>query len=148
MSNNKFKVHQITPNGGKKLERKLTRVEALEKAVRELAGLPNFLLQRFQAVLKTVEDLRFTYEVVGQILQEKAIISQEELTAKGNSIIEERKKARAEQLESLKKQKEELSKEEKEKEDVKREVVQELMQPNEELQEKQIQTEDVSIKEI
>jgi hypothetical protein len=144
MNKKNFKVHQITPKGGKKLEKKLTRIEALEKAVRELAGLPNFLLQRFQTVLKTVEDLRFTYEVIGQILQEKNIITQEELTAKGNDIIEERKKERAEQLEKLKEQKENIETED----DLKREVAQELMQPNEELQEKQIQTEDVSIKEI
>ena len=134
---------------GVKLEKKLTRVEALEKAVKELSSLPNFLLQRFQTVLKVSEDLRFTYEVIGQILQEKGIITQEELTAKGNSIIEERKKARAEELENLKKLQKENSKIElTENEDAKKDVARDLMQPNEELQKTQLQDKDVSIKAI
>ncbi|MCK9442183.1 MAG: hypothetical protein M0Q13_12270, partial [Methanothrix sp.] len=114
------------------------------------ASLPNFLLQRFQVVLKTVEDLRFTYEVVGQILQEKGIITQEELTAKGNSIIEERKKEREAKLEQLKQQTKEKSLEvvNTEEDELKSEVARDLMQPNKELQNTQIQTEDVSIKEI
>ena len=146
-----YKVHQInTATKGKRLEKQPTRMEKLEDAVKKLASLPNFLLQRFQVVLKTVEDLRFTYEVVGQILQEKGIITQEELTAKGNSIIEERKKEREAKLEQLKQQTKEKSLEvvNTEEDELKSEVARDLMQPNKELQNTQIQTEDVSIKEI
>ena len=156
MTKKNYKVHQINASKGQRLEKQPTRMERLEGAVRRLAGLPDFLLQRFQVVLKTVEDLRFTYEVVGQILQEKGIITQEELTAKGNAIIEERKKEREAKLEQLKQSKEqglevvnaEKSIVDTENDELKSEVAEELMQPDKELQETQIQTEDVSIKEI
>lgn len=159
MSKNGAKVHKMKQtNPGMKLEKKLTRVERLEKAVRQLAGMPQFLLQRFQDIVKVVEDVRFTYEVIGQILQEKGIITQEEVTAKGKLLIEERKKAREAQLEKLKKEKEakensetsdtSLLSEKTEEDEVKSEVARELMRPREDLQEKQEQDNDVSIKEI
>lgn len=130
-------------NNGFKLEKKPSRIEKIEKAIKELASLPNFLLQRFQTVLKVVEDLRFTYEILGQVLQDKGIISQEEITEKGNAIIAERKKAKEIELEKLKQTKEAITNE-----SVKSDLVNELMKPNTNLQETQIQEKDVSIKEI
>lgn len=130
-------------NKGFKIEKQPTRIERIEKAIKELASLPNFLLQRFQTVLKVVEDLRFTYEIVGQILQDKGIISQEEITEKGNAIISERKKAKDAELEKLKQVKEDVTNE-----SVKNDLVNELMKPNVDLQKTQIQEKDVSIKEV
>lgn len=128
---------------GFKLEKQPTRIERIEKAIKELASLPNFLLQRFQTVLKVVEDLRFTYEIVGQILQDKGVITQEEITEKGNAIIAERKKAKEAELEKLKQVKEDVTNE-----SIKNDLVNELMKPNIDLQKTQIQEKDVSIKEI
>lgn len=130
-------------NNGFKLEKKPSRIEKIEKAIKELASLPNFLLQRFQTVLKVVEDLRFTYEILGQVLQDKGIISQEEITEKGNAIIAERKKSKEIELEKLKQIKEDITND-----SVKSDLVNELMKPDTNLQETQIQEKDVSIKEI
>jgi hypothetical protein len=158
------KVHKMTQrSSGKRLQKKLTRVERLEKAVKQLSGMPQFLLQKFQDIVKVVEDVRFTYEVLGQILQEKGIITQEEVTEKGKILIEERKKARDEQIKKLKDKeeaKEKLENSNVEVEEVKKElapadvdelrseVAKDLMQPREDLKEKQTQDKDVSIKEI
>jgi Na+/phosphate symporter len=139
-----FKMSQSNP--GVKLEKKPTRVERLEIAVKQLAGMPQFLLQRFQDVVKVVEDIRFTYEIIGQILQDKGIITQEDVTAKGKIIIEQRKKEREEHLKKLKEQEENINK--KDTKELKSEVVTELMQPREDLQKDQIQDKDVSIKKI
>jgi len=130
-------------NKGFKIDKQPTRIERIEKAIKELASFPNFLLQRFQTVLKVVEDLRFTYEIVGQILQDKGIISQEEITEKGNAIISERKKIKEAELEKLKQVKEDVTNE-----SIKNDLVNELMRPNKDLQKTQIQEKDVSINEL
>jgi hypothetical protein len=138
------KIHNISQgHSGVRLDKKLTKLEKLEVAVRNLANMPQFLLQNFQNLIKVVEDVRFTYEVIGRVLQDKNLITQEELTAKGNLIIAERKKIREEKMEKVNGKENSL-----ETEEIKSEVARELMQPREDLKDTQVQDKDVSIKEI
>ena len=169
MSKNDVNIHKMPPKGFRQ-QKRLTRVERLEQAVKRLSSLPQFLLQRFQDLTKVVQDLRFTYEVLGRILQEKGIISQEEVTDMGNKLIEQQRKENEKKLKLMKEEadqkkdrekldseiegevvetlsSDEVKKELHSKEDNLREdMAKELMKPRKDLQEKQIQNVDVSIK--
>jgi hypothetical protein len=160
--------------GGFRQHKKMTRFERLEQAVKKLSSLPQFLLQRFQDLAKVVQDLRFTYEVLGRILQDKGIISQQEITNMGNSILEQQRVENEKKMKLMKEQADQKTDEAREKlngeipgevvetlseEEVKKElhkpsddslredVAKNLMTPREDLQEEQIQAVDVSIKE-
>ena len=170
----KVKVHQLNQNGNRQ-QKRTTRIEQLEKAVRQMSSLPQFLLKKFQDLAKVVEDVRFTYEIIGIVLKEKGIISQEELNVVGKRLIEERKKERKEDIGTMHEEGKAraneareplgaplegkvvgtLSKEEAEKElsdsgdgETRSEIAKKLMQPREDLKKDQIQDVDVSVKKI
>lgn len=174
--NKKTQVHKMSPRNkeGFRQQKKLTRVERLEHAVKRLSSLPQFLLQKFQDIAKVVQDIRFTYEVLGKILQDKGIITQQEVTKYGNELIEKQRKENEDKIKLLKDDAELKSKEAREKldgeipgevvstlskDEVKKElkgkgidslcddVAKTLMKSREDLQEEQTQSVDVSIKE-
>ena len=160
------------PVKGFRNEKKPSRMERLEEAVAKLSSMPQFLLQNFQQLAKVVQDVRFTIEVYGRILQDKGIISQEEVTTEGKKLIEERKKAEEEKVKKMKEEAakktveakdamkgkgtgqvvETLSPEEAKKalqdENLKSNAAKELMRPRSDLQKAQAQNVDVSIKKV
>lgn len=148
---NIYKIPDEKTNNGFRQEKKMTRIDKLEKAVKSVVSLPQFLIEEFQKLKKVVQDVRFTYEIIGVILMEKNIISQEEINDVGRRIIEERKKTKDDKEETVIKgevievidNKEALHELNDDK--VKNDIINDLMKPNEELQKKQIQDIDVSI---
>lgn len=177
MSNKKTaQVHKMPPRNkdGFRQQKRMTRVERLEQAVKRLSSLPQFLLQKFQDLAKVVQDLRFTYEVLGKILQDKGIITQEEVTRYGNDLIEKQRKENEKRIKLMKDNADKktgdareelgdeipgevvgtLSKEEAKRElegngtdSLREDVARNLMKPREDLKEEQTQSVDVSIKE-
>lgn len=151
---NVYKISDKKPTNGFRQEKKMTRIEKLERAVKSVASLPQFLLEEFQKLRKVVQDIRFTYEIIGVILMEKNIISQEEINEVGKRLIEERKKANENKTETVVKGEvvEVINKdkalEELNNEKIKDEITNDLMKPNEDLQKEQVQDIDVSIKKI
>jgi len=160
------------PVKGFRNEKKPSRMERLEQAVTKLSSMPQFLLQNFQQLAKVVQDVRFTIEVYGRILQNKGIISQEEVTTEGKKLIEERKKAEEEKVKKMKEEAAKKTAEAKdamsgkatgqvvetlsakdakkalEVENLKDNAAKELMKSRADLQKEQTQDVDVSVKKI
>lgn len=176
MTKKTAKVHKMPHRNkdGFRQTKKMSRIERVEQAVKRLSSLPQFLLQKFQDLAKVVQDLRFTYEVIGRILQEKNIISQQEVTDMGNKLLEEQRVENEKRMKLMKEQAdtktaearekldgkipgevvETLSEDEAKKElhgpsddSLRDDVAKDLMTPREDLQEDQIQAVDVSINE-
>lgn len=151
------KILKLNNQKNTRFEKKLTRIEKLEKAVKNIASFPQFILENYQKLHKVVQDLRFTYEIIGIILMEKGIVTQEEVNAVGKRLVEERRRqTESENVDIECEVTEVLSKEQVLKElmgnigdeKTKEEISKELMKSNEELKKEQVQNVDVSIKKI